>query len=211
MPEAQAALLSALRALLPAGVQAAWADPQQDHPLLAGEGLAQAIPARLREFSAGRAAIRAAMGQALPIPHGPDRAPQWPPGWTGSITHTQSHCLAVATRSPAIHGIGIDLEPADPLDPSLWSTVLRPEECNALPADNPGLHAKVIFCAKEAAYKAQYPQSQSLLDFPDMTVITTCSHFTATFTKATPPFAKGRQIHGHIALVAGHIVTLAML
>jgi 4'-phosphopantetheinyl transferase EntD len=211
MPEAQAALLSALRALLPAGVQAAWADPQQDHPLLAGEGLAQAIPARLREYAAGRAAARSAMGRALPIPPGPDRAPQWPPGWCGSITHTRTHCLAVAGRAETITGIGLDLEPADPLDPSLWSTVLRPEDCDALPDQSPGLHAKVIFCAKEAAYKAQYPQSLSLLDFPDMTVTTTGSHFTATFTKATPPFAKGRQIHGHIALVAGHILTLAML
>ncbi|NEX46820.1 4'-phosphopantetheinyl transferase family protein [Pseudotabrizicola algicola] len=208
MPDA--ALLAALRGIVPAGAGLGRADPRADHPLLAGEAIAGAVPARLREFAAGRAAARRAMAAigevaAQAIPMGADRAPQWPPAVTGSITHTDSHCLAVALPSTLCRGIGIDLEADTPLDMALWDVVLRPDERDGMT----GAQAKAIFCAKEAAYKAQYAQSRQLFGFDTLHVTFAGNHFAATFTRDVPPFCGGDRIAGSVLRVAGHLLAAA--
>ena len=211
-------LLAALRGLVPGGVGVGWADPMADYPSLPGEVLPNAIPARLREFTAGRhaarMALRAAGLPAVALPVGADRAPLWPEGVIGSVTHTAQHCLAVASPLYPLRGIGIDLEPATPLARDLWDSILLPEEQIALtrqPAAMRGLLAKTAFSAKEAAYKAQYRLSQTLFGFEVMTIALTDDGFTASFRDPIPPFAAGARIEGRRLLVAGHIITLAFL
>ena len=218
MPEAPSDLLAQLRATVPMGMGVGWADPMADYPLMPGEDLPHAVPARLREFAAGRHAARMAMQAAgLPavaLPVGADRAPIWPDGVIGSLTHTRALCLAVAGRAGAPSGIGIDLEPATPLERNLWDSILLPEEQIALmraPVDQRGLSAKTIFSAKEAAYKAQYPTSRTLFGFEVMVIDLAGDRFTASFRDPIPPFAAGHRIEGRIIAAAGQIVTLAHL
>lgn len=114
---ALAALTAAARALLPVSVALAATDPTQPAPALwRGEVLPLAIAARQTEFAAGRHAARMAMAQLghlqQPIVHGADRAPIWPAGLNGSITHSATLCLAAVTQAPLL--VGIDLEPATP-------------------------------------------------------------------------------------------------
>ena len=94
------------------------------------------------------------------IPSGPDRAPVWPLGLVGSITHSTDFCAAVVARSDVSATIGIDAEPIDAVPAELVEEILRPDEAGdfnrqARPdgADWPTLY----FCLKEAAYKAFYP------------------------------------------------------
>ncbi|WP_233587101.1 4'-phosphopantetheinyl transferase superfamily protein [Pseudorhodobacter sp. E13] len=208
------ALLAAARRLAPAGIAWAVADPTAPAPpLWPGEDIGKAVPARAMEFAAGRAAARealAALGAPLAaIPHGPDRAPVWPQGISGSLTHSASACLAAVTPVPRL--IGIDLEPNTPLAPDLWETVLLPaEQANLLSSPSPGLLAKHIFSAKEAAYKAQYQRSQTLFDFHALEVTFRETTFTAGFTQSVPGFAKDAQLHGHICEAQGHILALAI-
>ncbi|MES2665251.1 MAG: 4'-phosphopantetheinyl transferase superfamily protein [Pseudomonadota bacterium] len=210
-----AALAQAARHLLPAQAEVGWADPGKAYPLLAGEALPRAVPVRLREFAAGRHAARTALhriGAGLTaLPMADDRAPVWPAGITGSITHTRSACLAAVVRLGPFVGIGLDLEEDTPLDPDLWDSVLGAEEQHWLArqtGDRGGL-AKRMFSAKEAAYKAQYAQSQTLFGFDGMAVALTDAGFTATFRQAVAPFAEGDSIHGRLALIGGHILTTA--
>jgi 4'-phosphopantetheinyl transferase EntD len=216
------ALLTRLRLMLPPGCGAAWTNPLADHPLSDTEAPARAAPARLREFAAGRAAARQAMAEigeaAAPIPAGADRAPQWPPGIVGSITHSRSACLAAVMRAPPGAGIGIDLEEATPLDRPLWDTILLPHEQRVLlswPPEVRAMMAKVAFSAKEAAYKAQYPTSRTLFGFDVMTVTLAGppqgGQFDARFEQPIPPFAAGHRISGHYALCDDHILTVATL
>ncbi|MBN2629186.1 MAG: 4'-phosphopantetheinyl transferase superfamily protein [Rhodobacteraceae bacterium] len=211
-------LLAALRGLAPAGAGIGWADPRVDHALMPGESLAGPVPARRREFSAGRVAARMAMAaiglpaQALPM--GGDRAPIWPAGVTGSITHSPTACLAVVLPAGSWRGIGIDLEPDTPLTPDLWGTILRPEELAVLhqaPEAQRARRAKLVFSAKEAAYKAQYPVSRTLFGFEAMAVTLGPDGFSATFCTDIAPFIRGDRINGRIATVADHILTLAFL
>lgn len=173
--------------------------------------IAQARPARQREFSAGRKAARAAMADFdLPqaaVPMAPDRAPIWPAGVAGSITHSQSQCLAVVTRHA--QSIGIDLEEARPLDQQLQSVICSPQELARIAGPKQDMLAKLIFCAKEAAYKAQYPLTKTLLGFDhfDVTLHLEKFAFEAIYQRPAGAFQAGDKLEGRFAQLADHFVT----
>jgi len=159
-------------------------------------------------------AMQAAGLPAVALPIGADRAPVWPDGVIGSLTHSRTLCLAVAGQAGALSGIGIDLEPATSLERNLWDSILLPEEQIDLmraPAAQRGLLAKMIFSAKEAAYKAQYPTSRTLFGFEVMVIAVMDDRFVALFRDPIPPFVAGQRIEGRIITTEGHIVTLAHL
>lgn len=205
------ALIAAARGLLPAAVAVAAADPTQPAPSLwRGEALPNAVQKRQREFAAGRMAARAALaqlgqpGQAIPI--GPDRAPIWPPGVTGSITHSDTLCLVAVTQAQTL--IGLDLEPATPLEADLWDMILLPQErASLIGTPNAGLRAKLMFSAKEAAYKAQYARSKTLFGFDGLEITFSANSFTARFTQSVPGFAAGTQLNGGYTETEGHYLT----
>lgn len=212
MPDLQR-LAALARALLPPGTAVAATDPRVNHRLLPGEALPGAVPARLAEFSAGRAAARMALAElglpAIAVPHGADRAPVWPPGVAGTITHSATACLAAVSRSA--RGLGLDLEPDAPLDPALWDTVLLPAEA-AFVAEGPdaGRNAMLVFSAKEAVYKAQYPLTRLLFGF-DRLALTPLppQAFAARFTVDTAHFHAGDTVLVRHARAEGHILTAA--
>jgi enterobactin synthetase component D len=151
-------------------------DPQALWPV-EREAILRAIPRRQREFAAGRAAAREAMIQigwpTEAIPSAPDRSPVWPNGLIGSISHSGGVCIAIAARHNAIHAMGIDVEEYLEIDPTLWASICTPGELaniEAWPKSEQGLQVTRLFCAKEAYYKWQYPQTKQMLDFCDVEV-----------------------------------------
>jgi 4'-phosphopantetheinyl transferase EntD len=200
-------LLLALRQVLPAGV--AIAAPEGGHPW-PGEQIGAAVPGRLAEFAAGRSAARAAMralGHApMAIPAGPDRAPVWPTGMTGSITHCAGACLAVVAQTQHWAGLGLDAEPVSELDPALWPTLLAAEESVA-----DGQAALALFVAKEAAYKAQYALSQQLFDFQTLHLIWQGDRFGARFTRDVAPFASGAVLSGQLVRTRDHLAAIVAI
>jgi 4'-phosphopantetheinyl transferase EntD len=168
------------------------------HPLVVGEeawmGLeAPAVPAEEAEqvegavlgrriaFATGRWCARRALAR-LEIPsfilrNGADRAPRWPPGVVGSITHAGSvpggFCGVVVGRSSHWMTLGLDAERGDALDPALWPLVLTPNESAWLGSQAPSARrtlASLVFSAKESFYKAQFPLTGRFLDFTDVEV-----------------------------------------
>jgi 4'-phosphopantetheinyl transferase EntD len=191
-------------------------------PLWAKErsAMARALPARLAEFTAGRAAARSAMQVlGLPkaaIPQGPDRAPQWPPGVMGSISHTDGICLALVGRAGAVAAIGVDLELNDPLPPDLWPQVCTGPELDALhsvPDMVPALVARLIFSAKECSYKCIYPQIRTVLGFDAMHIRVKIedSSFSATLNQTAGAFEPGMTWQGRYGQVGGLLVTVMVL
>lgn len=218
MPEI-ADLMGAVALCLPAGMGIGAADPRLRHLLWPGEtpGLL-AVARRLDEFSAGRTAARQALapfGHAdAALPMGKDRAPLWPGDVVGSISHSDTACLAIAGRKADWAGLGLDLERDAPLDRALWPEVLRAEEAAALmalPPSDRGLRALEVFCAKEAAYKAQYALSRTLFGFDALTVTLQGAEFQAAFCTDVAPFATGTRIRGAITRAMGHVAAVAFL
>jgi 4'-phosphopantetheinyl transferase EntD len=212
-----------LRGMLGAGFGTAALDVYADHaPLMAGEAaaVARAVPARRREFAAGRAAARLAMAQlglpARPVPQGPDRAPVWPIGLAGSIAHAAGCCLAAVAPHQMARSLGIDLEPDAPLDDELCAEVCTGAELAglaALPATMRGRHARLVFSAKECVFKAQYPLTSAMLGFDAVEIEATPGkgRFAAVFRHGVGPFGPGQRLVGRCASGAGLIVTALVL
>lgn len=172
-------------------------DPTTLHPDERA-GIIAAIPRRQAEFAGGRAAARAAQirlrGHALPVPMGPDRAPVWPSDLRGSITHADGLCLAVVTDDPAIRGLGLDLEPDAPLPPEIRAEVLGGGESPGLS----GHDARAVFSAKEAVFKALYPQVGHVFGFDAVQVALHADGFSAVLRIPLGPLLAGTGLSGRI-------------
>jgi len=138
--------------------------------------IAGASARRKREFMVGRVLARKLLAELDIRNHdlliGNDRAPEWPKGVLGSITHSDRICgVIVAHLSPELQGIGLDVEPAEPLEQDLWDLLCTAKETRwlaSLPAKERGLMARLLFSAKEAVYKSQYRTTRRFLEFEDV-------------------------------------------
>jgi 4'-phosphopantetheinyl transferase EntD len=141
--------------------------------------VATSVEKRRTEFRAGRSCARKALAEIgitnFPLLASKDRAPIWPPSVVGSITHTDGcpggYCaVAVANRRIAL-GLGLDAEPRLPLPTEVWPLVLDEQELSAAcHAAEPGVHARLVFSAKETTYKALFPAFKRFLEFSDVHV-----------------------------------------
>ena len=174
-----------------------------------------ATECRRAEFAAGRTLARQALAAlgALPcaIPAGPDGAPQWPAGFVGSIAHSRRHAVAAVALQTDIAALGIDIEDGARFKPTMERMVLLPAEIAALPTDaSRPLAATILFCAKEAFYKMQYPLSGLRLTFQDATVeITAPDRFCLSLQTSCSPIAGRRRFCGRY-LVRDGIVRAAI-
>lgn len=162
---------------LPLGVAWAMADPVDDpDQLFAPEASAieRAVPSRKAEFTGGRVAARKAMWSLgvhpAAIPMADTRAPIWPVGLCGSITHADDICMSVVGGSDRYAGLGLDLEPDVPLDADLVAEICSPDDLDGLDRAAQALLPKRIFSAKEAVFKAHYSLAGILYGFQALRV-----------------------------------------
>lgn len=175
--------------------------------------------ARLREFAAGRMLARnlltAANVKARAIPVGTGRAPVWPDGLTGSITHSRSICAAALARTSDHASIGIDIEELAPVEPNLRGLICSAEELdelNGIPGYSVGGMVCALFSAKEAFFKAWYPLTGIFLEYRDARVSLGSDLATFTLRVLKPDLSDvlGR-FHGMIEFAHGHIATSVIL
>lgn len=213
--------MTTFRTLFPQDVAIAESDPRLPPARLLPEEerfVRNAGEGRRREFAAGRAAARRALTAlglpAAPILAGGDRAPVWPEGVVGSISHCETLCLAAVAPAGTYCAIGIDVEPAEALPEDILDTVCTPAEIAWLetrPATERGLWARAIFSVKECAYKCQYPMTGRLIDFHAFEVAIDGGLFSATFTDDVGMFCAGHSLHGRIVFSSTHIETASVL
>ncbi|MDH3209219.1 MAG: 4'-phosphopantetheinyl transferase superfamily protein [Burkholderiaceae bacterium] len=139
--------------------------------------VAQAVEKRQAEFGTARVCARRALAKfGVPpcsLEPNKDRSPRWPTGFKGSITHANNFCAVAVTNSMDISGLGIDIEPATPLQKDLEQLICTPPELAWLSkfrSKRREILGKVFFCAKEAFYKCQYESTQVMLDFDDVEI-----------------------------------------
>jgi 4'-phosphopantetheinyl transferase EntD len=148
-------------------------DPPHLVPLPEEEALiARAVDKRRNEFVTARHCARVALEQLglppAPILKGEKGEPQWPRGVVGSLTHCTGYRGAVVGRSPAVRSVGIDAEPHDVLPDGVLNAVSLSAERREIAALPVGLHwDRILFCAKEATYKAWFPLTERWLGFED--------------------------------------------
>jgi 4'-phosphopantetheinyl transferase EntD len=168
--------------ILPAGVASAeeFGDPPALMLFPEEEALlGRAVDKRRREFTTARACARTALASLgippAPIMPGERGAPRWPPGIVGSITHCAGYRAAAVARSCDVLTIGLDAEPHEVLPSGVLKSISLPaerERLHALAAVEPGIcWDRLLFCAKEATYKAWFPLAQRWLGFEDADII----------------------------------------
>jgi len=147
------------------------------YPYMAG-----AVPSRLLAHHAGRLCAATAIAGLVadgdwcqPLLRGPAGEPLWPPGIVGSITHTAEFACAIAAPASTFAGIGIDSERR--VDESTCSDIaavcLTPAERQHFlrgTSIEQCWTATILFCIKEAFYKAAYSRAGRYIDFDELEV-----------------------------------------
>ncbi|HXX66388.1 MAG TPA: 4'-phosphopantetheinyl transferase superfamily protein [Polyangiaceae bacterium] len=128
---------------------------------------------RQREFAVGRRCAAQALIDAgsteVHVGIGSFRAPVWPAGFVGSITHCRSRAAAAVGSISRLRSVGIDCEPLFDDEamreaaPLVLSTVERRLPAFLAPNDL----ATVVFSAKESLFKCLYPLVEVFFEFGD--------------------------------------------
>ena len=180
--------------------------------------VADAGPRRLAEFATGRECARLALSR---LGAGAPRtavlcdargAPSWPRAVVGSIAHCAGWTGAVTARAGGaftghgLRGIGLDAEPRVGLPAGVLDVIAsEPERATVtgLATEAPGIPWEtVLFCAKEATYKAWYPRHGEVLDHDAVQVSLSASgSFTAAALGVRGRWTAGPRV----------VVTIAVL
>ncbi|MGC1497644.1 MAG: 4'-phosphopantetheinyl transferase superfamily protein [Sulfitobacter sp.] len=179
--------------------------------------LSKAVNKRQAEYLAGRALVQHAFEHLkvdqVQLPMGQDRAPIWPPGIHGSISHTKGRVACLLTKRPG-HFVGIDIEKnlSENGLKSVKQVTLQPSERDFVAQytelPEPQL-AGAIFSAKETLFKALYPIVQRFFGFNAAACIgvndTTLRMELTQDLHATLPI--GRAFEVQMRLYDGHVLT----
>jgi 4'-phosphopantetheinyl transferase EntD len=90
---------------------------------------------------------------------------RWPPGLVGSLSHKGEVVAAVVARTTMFSAIGVDIERVD-RDLGAIKLLIAPEGLPGGIAEDVGL--ALMFSAKEAVFKAQYPIHRKTLRFSEV-------------------------------------------
>ncbi|WP_353029289.1 4'-phosphopantetheinyl transferase superfamily protein [Mesorhizobium sp. M1004] len=164
-------------------ISSPWPSPQLVHGTTV-------TPCRISDRSRDDAAWQALGQLTTEIPIGPDRAPVWPKGSVGSITHARGHCACFAKGDPGWQA-GVDIEAiasGHPLESILSMTANQRERAliarqTALPPDR---LATLLFSAKETLFKGLYPVVRRFLDSTVLNYGRPCERMLAAAPNTNP-------------------------
>lgn len=175
---------------------------------------------RQRGFSAGRraaiSALQAAGGPVgMGVGMGADRLPVWPAGWHGSITHTDD--LAAAVVAPDCAILGLDLERL--MSPHIASEVagaIMPEAVAGHAGMSSAQEVSRVFSAKEALFKALFPQTRQFREFSAARVVWGAAGGPDKLRPLSlcltedwgADWRAGRALPVHQVIAAGHVLSL---
>ena len=132
---------------------------------------------RIDDFTRGRACAHRGLSELgvhdFSVLAGQKREPLWPPEIVGSITHTTGFAASVVGRRSEVEALGIDCEVIASVGADLWERICTPAErgrLEQLPQAQAQREAALIFAAKEAFYKCQFPVSREWVGFEDVTI-----------------------------------------
>jgi 4'-phosphopantetheinyl transferase EntD len=99
----------------------------------------------------------------------PRGRPEWPSGFTGSLSHTDGHALAATAPRARCLALGVDVEPALALPADADTLVLTQDERRWLDTADADA-GRLVFCAKECVHKAIEPLRDVWLEFSDVSI-----------------------------------------
>ena len=197
-----------------------------DPTLLAEDDLARCgippvrgVAKRQAEYLAGRLCAREALrrvsGQASVPAVGEDRAPQWPLGVAGSITHGDNWAAALVAPVNRWRGLGLDVERLLPVERAhrLQGEILTPAELQRLSDlddETRATRISLTFSLKESLFKALYPLTLARFYFHDAELLE-IDHDSARLRLLIdlhPDWREGAELDGQFVLFDNKVLSL---
>lgn len=209
------------------GADAARVASRDETVIRVPETLRNASPRRLAGFVAGRYCAERALRMAgreggAEVGMGADRAPVWPDGFVGSITHADRLVAAVAASRRDVRAIGIDCEAlipertADEIAPRLLTAVDRLAFARDV-AGHLGWREFITlaFSAKESLYKCLNPVTGVFFEFADAEIASVDPSTRRMVLRLTrsldAEFVRGTELGSSFSLADGHARTAVEL
>ena len=173
-----------------------------------------AVRRKIRRRRATRAALEQ-LDASLDEPAvGDGGEPWWSGDVVGSISHSEACTVAVVAPATTFAGLGVDIELDVPVSSLFTRRVCSEGELASLveQGKKPEDWALVVFSAKEAVYKLQFPYSKEVIGLRRVEIeLQQDERFVATFRDELPPFERGFQLQGRVRRQHGIIVTSTSL
>ncbi|WP_420845007.1 4'-phosphopantetheinyl transferase family protein [Ensifer adhaerens] len=176
-----------------------------------------ASPKRQRAFLAGRYCASRALAQMgfeeppiLPVAN--DGLPIWPEGWIGSISHSEHGAIAVVARRSTCRVLGADMEAIvdDDVAQGIAPIVGDPTEMAILAELPHSYRITLLFSAKEALFKALYPDVREFQDFGAARAVRLddrCLRLRLTSTWGRN-WQKGADVWAHYSIEDQHVYSI---
>ena len=182
-----------------------------------------AVSKRQTEFLAGRICAREALRRVTGVPGiptvGEDRAPCWPEGVVGSITHGAGWAGVIAASSGNWRGLGLDIEkllPATRAD-RLVAEILTPRELEGYTELDEGQRAVLVtltFSIKESLFKALYPLVNKRFYFQEAELIHQDNSGHARLrllSDLSPEWKSGAELDGQFVQFGDYLLSLVSI
>ena len=145
--------------------------------------VSEAVPKRVREFTAGRILARRTLSamnvRKSSILADENRCPLWPGGIVGSISHTDDRVGVALARANNYLSLGFDIEARGAVTSELQEIVLTKGEKARIEGNSVPDFATLVFSCKESIYKAVFPLVGEFFEFHDIEIDLTDEGFTA--------------------------------
>lgn len=179
---------------------------------------------RKNEFTCGRIIAKDLLEligiRNFPVLRGRLGEPIWPEEVAGSISHCDDKCFVAISRKKYFTSIGVDIDSVEDLPIHLIDSVctasekqwIRSMQCQGTICP----YTKMIFSAKESAYKCIFPFVQNYIDFIEVEITFGIPDYSFR-VKLVPSMRKHlslpmlSNIQGYVFLDKKHILTLAAL
>lgn len=199
--------VSALGTVLPGAVATASRTDDDPEAVLAPEeepAVATAVASRRAEFTTARGCARVALTRlgapAAAIPVGERRAPVWPEGVVGAITHCTGFRGAAVAWREAVRTVGLDAEPHVALPDGVLEAVTDTGEravLSSLAGSAPDVRwDKLLFSAKESVFKAWFPLTGAWLGFEEAELVPALDGTFRALLRVPGPVVDGAEVTG---------------
>ena len=177
--------------------------------------LTNSVDVRKAEFGDARwcahRAIEELTGKpsAKPILRGERGMPIWPNQITGSMTHTNGFRAAVVAPRLLVRSIGVDAEIAQPLPEGVLASIASERELSRMGETGLACADRLLFCAKEATYKAWFPLTGRWLGFEDADIDLRADGTFISYILVRP--TPVHFIEGHWTVENGYVIATAIV
>ena len=177
----------------------------------------KAVKKRKDEFFLGRAACNSALKSIGiknpgPVLKGSSSEPLWPEGIIGALSHCPGIAVCAVCYDNKLRGLGIDIEElAGDMPQDVIKLVCIDKEMEWVRGE--AYKMKMIFSAKEAAFKAFFPSVKMYMDFKDAELKWNerKALFDATLLKSYEPFEAGFSFEVGSIINSRYVLSHVML